>query len=163
MMLLHIPEFWVAVGLVAAIALLLRAGALKITAKYLDDRAGVIAAELEQARKLREEAAALLADYRAKAEDAEKEAQIIVTEARAEAVRFAEESRATLQAQIERRALAAQEKIAQAEAAALHEIRALSADVAITAAQKLIAARLDEQRAHALIEAGIKDLGAKLN
>ena len=163
MALLKNPEFWVAVGFVAMIAILLRAGVVRLINKFLDDRAAVIAAELAQARKLREEAAALLADYRAKAATAEKEAQSIITDARAEAARFAEESRAALKAQIERRAQAAQDKIHQAEAAAMNEIRALAADAATAAAEKLIAARLDEKRASALVEAGIKDLGAKLN
>ena len=163
MALLQNPEFWVGVGLIAAIGLMLRAGAPKMIAKYLDDRAAVIAAELDQARKLREEAQALLADFRAKAAAAEKEAEVIITEARAEAARFAEESRATLKAQIERRAQAAQDKIHQAEAAAMNEIRALAADAATATAEKLIIARLDEKRAAALVETGIKDLGAKLN
>ena len=61
----------------------------------LDDRAAVIAAELTEARRLREEAQALLADYRQKAASAEAEAQSIVTDARAEAERFAVESRAS--------------------------------------------------------------------
>jgi F-type H+-transporting ATPase subunit b len=163
MALLQNPEFWVGVGLVAAIGLLLWAGAPKMIAKILDDRAAVIAAELAQARKLREDAAALLADYKRKASLAEREAEIIITDARAEAARFAEESREALKAQIARRAQAAQDKIHQAEAAAMSEIRALAADAATAAAEKLIAARLDERRASALVESGIKDLGAKLN
>ena len=81
----------------------------------------------------------------------------------AEAARFAAESRANLTAQVARRAQAAQDKIAQAEAAAMNEIRALAADAAVSAAQKLIAARMDDKRAGALIEGSIKDLGAKLN
>jgi F-type H+-transporting ATPase subunit b len=131
--------------------------------KMLDSRAAAIAAELAEARRLREEAAALLADYKAKAAGAEREAETIVIEARAEAARFAEVSRADLKAQIERRAQAAQDKIAQAEATAMNEIRALAADAAVAAAQKLITARMDEQRAGNLIADGIKDLGAKLN
>jgi F-type H+-transporting ATPase subunit b len=163
MALLQNPEFWVAVGFVAMVAILLRAGAVRMISKILDDRAAVIAAELAQARKLREDAAALLADFRAKAGAAEKEAESIITEARAEAARFAEEARATLKAQIERRAQAAQDKIHQAEAAAMNEIRALAADAATAAAEKLIAARLDEKRAAMLVETSIKELGAKLN
>ena len=163
MALLRNPEFWVGIGFLAMIAILLRAGAVRLIGKYLDDRAAVIAAELAQARKLREDAAALLADYKRKASLAEREAEIIITDARAEAARFAEESRAALKAQIERRAQAAQDKIHQAEAAAMNEIRALAADAATAAAEKLIAARLDEKRASALVESGIKDLGAKLN
>ena len=132
-------------------------------AKWLDSRAAVIAAELAEARRLREEAARLLADYHAKAAGAEREAETILTEARAEVARFAELSRADLSTQIARRAKMAEDKIAQAEAAAMQEIRALAADAAVSAAQKLIAARMDEQRAGQLIAESIKDLGGKLN
>jgi F-type H+-transporting ATPase subunit b len=157
------PEFWVGVGFVLVIALLVWKGAPGMIGKLLDQRAAVISAELNEARRLREEALALLADYQKKSASAESEAQSIVTEARAEAERFAAESRATLQAQIARRAQAAQDKIAQAEAAAMNEIRTLAANAATAAAEKLIAARMDEQRAASLIESSIKDLGAKLN
>jgi F-type H+-transporting ATPase subunit b len=163
MELLQEPELWVAVGFVLVIAILLWQGVPKMVAKMLDSRAAAIAAELAEARRLREEAAALLADYKAKAAGAEREAESIVVEARAEAARFAEVSRADLKAQIERRAQAAQDKIAQAEAAAMSEIRALAADAAVAAAQKLIVARMDEQRAGHLIADGIKSLGDKLN
>ena len=157
------PEFWVAVGFVLVIAILVWQGVPKMVAKMLDSRAASIAAELAEARRLREEAAALLSDYKAKAAGAEREAESIIVEARAEAARFAEVSRADLKAQIERRAQAAQDKIAQAEAAAMNEIRALAADAAVAAAQKLIQARMDEQRAGHLIADGIKGLGEKLN
>jgi F-type H+-transporting ATPase subunit b len=157
------PEFWVAVGFVLVIAILIWKGVPKMVGKMLDQRAASISAELNEARRLREEAAGLLADYKAKAASAEREAESIITEARADAARFAEVSRADLKAQIARRAQAAQDKIAQAEAAAMNEIRILAADAAVAAAQKLIAARMDEQRAGNLVADAIKTLGAKLN
>ena len=43
------------------------------------------------------------------------------------------------------------------------EIRELAADAAVAAAEKLIAARLDEKRAATLIEQSIKELPGKLN
>ncbi|HKD47006.1 MAG TPA: ATP F0F1 synthase subunit B [Rhizomicrobium sp.] len=157
------PEFWVGVGFILVIAILVWKGAPAMIGKMLDSRAAVIAAELAEARRLREEATRLLADYHAKAAGAEREAESILTEARADAARFAELSRADLTAQIARRAQAAQDKIAQAEAAAMQEIRSLAADAAVTAAQKLIQARMDEQRAGHLVAESIKDLDAKLN
>jgi F-type H+-transporting ATPase subunit b len=160
---LHEAETWVAVGFVLVIALLLWKGVPGMVGKMLDQRGAVIAAELEEARRLRTEAAALLADYKKRAAGAEAEAQSIIAAATAEAAQFQKESRAALEAQIARRAAAAQDKIAQAEAAALNEIRALAADSAVNAAQKLIAARLDETRAKSLITDSIKGLGDKLN
>ena len=156
-------ETWVAVGFVLVIALLLWKGVPGMVAKMLDQRAQVIAAELEEAKRLRAEAAALLVDYQKRAAGAEAEAQSIIAAATAEAAQFQKESRAALEAQIARRAAAAQDKIAQAEAAALNEIRGLAADTAVNAAQKLIAARLDENRAKSLISDSIKGLGDKLN
>jgi F-type H+-transporting ATPase subunit b len=163
MEILREPEFWVGVGFVLAIAILVWKGAPAMIGKMLDARAAVIAAELAEAKRLREEAARLLADYQARAEGAEREAETILTEARAEARRFAELSRLDLASQIARRAQAAQDKIAQAEAQAMQEIRATAADAAVAAAEKLIRARMDDERAGRLIAQSIKDLGAKLN
>ncbi|HXC56403.1 MAG TPA: ATP F0F1 synthase subunit B [Rhizomicrobium sp.] len=163
MELLREPEFWVAVGFVMVIALLLYVGVPKMVAGLLDTRAATIKAELDEARRLREEAAAVLRGYQDKAASAEREAEAIVSEARAEAERFAADARAALSRQIERRAQVAQDKIAQAEAAATAEIRKLAADAAAAAAERLIAARMDETKAAAMIEGSIKGLAAKLN
>jgi F-type H+-transporting ATPase subunit b len=163
MELFHEAEFWVAVGFVMVIALLVWKGVPGMVGKILDQRAAVISAELEEARRLRAEAALLLADYQKRAAGAEAEARSIVDAATADAAQFQKDSRAALEAQIERRAAAAQDKIAQAEAAALNEIRGLAADAAVNAAQKLITARLDEKRASGMIADSIKGVGEKLN
>ena len=160
---LHHHETWEVLGFVLVIALLVWKGVPGIVGKMLDERAAVISAELDEAKRLRAEAAALLIDYQKRAAGAEAEAQAIVADARAEAARFAEESRAGLTTQIARREAAARDKIAQAEAAALNEIRSLAADAAVSGAQKLILARLDEKRASGLISDSIKSLGEKLN
>lgn len=157
------PELWVGVGFATVIAIFLYQRVPAFIAAALDARAASIAKELDEAKKLREEAEALLAKYKTKAEDIEKEAETILSEAKAEAERFAVESRNHLKLQIERRAEAAQTKIAQAEAQAMGEIRALAADAAAAAAEKLIAARLDEKRAGTLIAESLKELSGKLN
>src|SRR3954463_12316417 len=163
MEMIHEPGFWEGVGFGVGLGLLLWQGGAGMVGKTLDQRAAVIAAELEEARRLRVEAAALLSDYQKRAASAEAEARGIVDAAMAEAAQFQKDSRTALEAQIARRGAAAQEKIAQAEAAALNEIRGLAADAAIGAAQKLIMARLDEKRASGLIADSIKGVGDKLN
>ena len=163
MSLLNNPEFWVAVGFVAVIGIFVWQGVPRMVGTMLDARAAAIKAELDEARRLREEATALLSRYRAQAASAEKEAESIVIQAKAEAERFAAEQRAHLRTQIERRTQMAQEKIAQAEVQAMADIRAAAADIAASAAEKLIGARLDEKRAAAIIEQSIKDLPEKLN
>ena len=162
MEMLHEPEFWVGVGFVLVVALLLWKGVPAMVGKMLDQRAAMITAELEEARRLSAEAAALLAEYKQKAAGAEAQAAAILKEAEGQAARFAEESRAALKAQIERRGAAAQDQIAQAEAAAVNEIRSLAADVAVAGAGKLIAARMDAAKAAKLIQDSIAGLD-KLN
>jgi F-type H+-transporting ATPase subunit b len=157
------PEFWVAVGIAIFLGLLAWQKVPALVAKSLDERAAGIAKELQEAKRLREEAEELLAQYKNKRAQAEKEASAIVTEAKAEAERFAAETRASLAAQIERRGKQAQDKIAQAEAQAVAEVRALAADAAVAAAEKLIAARLDDKGAADLIKRGIAEIPAKLN
>ncbi|HLY04479.1 MAG TPA: hypothetical protein VKR31_01915 [Rhizomicrobium sp.] len=156
-------DFWEWLGLIAVIAIFLYQRVPAFIASALDRRAAAIAKELESVKRLREEAETVLINYRERAESAGKEAATILDETRAETDRFTQEARAQMQAQIERRARQAQERIAQAEANAMAEIRALAADAAVAAAQKLIAARLGEQKAAALITESINELPAKLN
>jgi F-type H+-transporting ATPase subunit b len=157
------PETWVAVGFLVIVGIFLYRRVPAFAAAALDARSAAIAKELDEAKRLREEAEAVLAEYARKFASVEKEAATIIADARAEAERFAAEQRTALKAQIERRAQQAQEKIAQAEAHATAEIRELAADAAVAAAEKLIAARLDEKRAASLIEKSIKELPGKLN
>lgn len=157
------PELWVALGFVAIIAIFIWQGVPRMIATMLDARAAAIKAELDEARRLREEAALLLESYRAKAAAAEKDAATIVADAKAEADRFATESRKQLRTQLERRTQVAHERIAQAEAQAMAEIRAAAADAAVAAAEKLIAARLDAKRAATLVAQSVRDVSDKLN
>ncbi|MGH6876569.1 MAG: ATP F0F1 synthase subunit B [Rhizomicrobium sp.] len=129
----------------------------------MDRRAESISKELDSVKRLREEAETVLIGYRERAQGAENEAAAILNETRAETERFTAEARAQMQAQIERRARQAQERIAQAEANAMAEIRALAADAAVAAAGTIIAARLGEQKATALIAQSIGELPTKLN
>ena len=111
MEMLRDPEFWVGVGTLIFLAVLLWQKVPAVVTKALDARAATIAKELDDARRLREEAEALLADYKRKTAGAESEAAAIVAEAKAEAERFAAESQAAIKTQIERRAKQAEQKI----------------------------------------------------
>jgi F-type H+-transporting ATPase subunit b len=150
-------EVWVALGLFVLICFFLYKRIPGLVAKQLDTRASAISKELDEAKRLREEAQAVLAGYVQKAAHAELEAARIVADAKEEAERFAKETRVQLRQQIERRAQIAKDKIEQAEHAALEEIRVLAADKAIAAAEKLIAERLDASRADALVQTSITD------
>jgi F-type H+-transporting ATPase subunit b len=161
--LLKEPDFWEWLGLLAVIAIVLYNRVPAFIGRALDRRAETIAKELESVKRLREEAETVLINYRERAESAEHEAAAILSETRAETERFTQEARAQMQAQIERRARQAQERIAQAEANAMAEIRALAADAAVAAARELITARLGEQKAATLISQSINELPTTLN
>lgn len=163
MELLGDPEFWVGVGTLIFIGILLWQKVPALITSALDTRAAAIAKELEEAQRLRTEAEALLAEYKKKRAEAEGEASAILAEAKAEAERFATESRAAIAAQIERRSKQAEEKIAQAEAQAVSDMRALAADRAIAAAEALVVARLDDKQAADLVKRSLEEIPSKLN
>jgi F-type H+-transporting ATPase subunit b len=162
MSLLRDPEFWVAVGTAIFLIILVWKRVPQMTANSLDSRAAAIAREIEEAHRLRSEAEVLLAQYRQKQAAAETEAKAILEEAKAEAERFGTETRAAVAAQIVRRTKQAQDKIAQAEAQALAEIRAAAADAAVTAAEKLIASRLDETSSANLVKRSLDEIPGRL-
>lgn len=163
MELLNDPEFWVGIGTLIFLGVLLWQKVPALVTSALDARAAAIAKELEEAQRLRTEAEALLAEYKKKRAEAEGEAATILAEAKAEAERFAKEARTAIAAQIERRGKQAEEKIAQAEAQAVSEMRALAADRAIAAAETLLAARLDDKRAADLVKRSLEEIPSKLN
>ncbi len=161
MHLLADPEFWVLVA-----AVIFAAGIWKPARKALlgslDERAARIRAELDEARKLREEAEELLAQYQEREREAAAEAEAIVAHAREEAERIAAQSVRDLDDALVRRQRLAEERIAQAEAKALDEIRAVAVDVAIGAAREVIVAQIDEERGAALLDAAIAALPQRL-
>jgi F-type H+-transporting ATPase subunit b len=157
------PTFWVAVGLVVFLAVVLYFGAHKTVARMLDERAAGIKRELEEARKLREEAQALLQQYQGKQRDAEKEAEAIVAQARVEAERIAKETQVQLEQLIERRTKAAQDKISQVEAEAAAEVRTAAVGAAVAASEALIKERLSAQKSEELVEKAIGELRGKLH
>jgi len=157
------PEFWVAVSFFLFVGGLLYLGVHKKIASALDARAATIAKELEQAKRLREEAEKVLADYRRKQGEAVKETEAIINLASKEAEILAAETRRSMKEHFERRIKLAEDKIGRAEAEALREVREAAADAAVTAAQTVIAAKLTPDAADKLVKQGIDALRGKLN
>jgi F-type H+-transporting ATPase subunit b len=157
------PEFWVAVSFFLFLGTVIYFGLHKKIATALDARAASIAKELDEARRLREEAEKVLADYRRKQGDAAKEAEGIVSLASKEAEILAAETRRSMQEHFERRMKLAEDKISRAEADALREVRAAAADAAVAAAQTVIAEKLTPEAADKLVKQGIDALKGKLN
>ena len=155
--------FWALVALILFFAVVIYLKVPGTLARSLDTRAKGIRDELEQARRLREEAQELLAEYQRKAREAEAEAEEIVDQARREAQALTVEAQKRLEDYVASRTRLAEQKIAQAEAQALAEVRSLSADVAISAAEKILGQRVKAGAGDDLIARSIGDVKAKLN
>ena len=157
------PDFWVGVSFVLFIVLLVYMKVPGMIGKALDERAGAIQNELDEAKRLREEAQSVLAEYEAKRLEAEKEAENIVAQAKREAEIYAEESRRKMQEQVERRTRLAEQKIAQAEASAVKDVKASATELAIEAASRIIGSEVKGAKAAKLIDESIASAGKQLN
>lgn len=157
------PETWVAIAFVILMAVFVWLGIHRTVLTALDHRAQRIKAELDDARRLKDEAAKLLADYQARRASAEREAQEIVTNARAEAERIAAEARTRMEDFVVRRTKTAENKIALAEAQALADVRAAAAEAAVAAASTVLSQSVKGQVADDLLARGIAEVKSKLN
>jgi F-type H+-transporting ATPase subunit b len=157
------PATWVAVAFIIFIALGIYLKVPAMLAKMLDERADKISRELAEARKLREEAQALLAEYQKKRAEAEQDAASIVAQAKVEAESYGIETRKKLAETIERRTKQAAQKIAQAEAAAIKEVRSTATEAAIAAASKLVGEAVQGAAGGKLIDESIAAVKSRLN
>jgi len=157
------PETWVAVAFFILMALFAYLGIHKTVLKALDHRAERIKAELDDARRLKDEAAKLLAEYQARRASAEREAGEIISNARAEAERIAVEAKAKMEDFVARRTKTAESKIALAETQAIADVRSAAANAAVAAASTILSQSVKGSIADDLLAKGIAEVRAKLN
>jgi F-type H+-transporting ATPase subunit b len=157
------PEFWVAVAFVILMGVFGYLGVHRTVLQTLDHRSERIKAELDDARRLKDEAAKLLAEYEARRTSAEREAEEIIASARAEAERIAAEAKTKMEDFVARRTKTAESKIALAEAQALADVRAAAADAAVAAASTILSQSVKGEKADELLAKGIAEVRAKLN
>ena len=155
-------SFFVALAFATVIAAFLYLKLPQRLLAALDAKSAEIANELDEARRLREEAEALLADYETRRKSAEQQAKEIVTEARETAQLLADEARVAMQAQLERRTQQAESKIARAEEQLVGEVREAITRLAVDAAAHLIETGMSAQQANTLIEQNISELKDRL-
>jgi F-type H+-transporting ATPase subunit b len=157
------PETWVAIAFVILMGIFAYLGVHKTVLKALDNRSARIKVELDDARRLKDEAAKVLADYKTRRASAEREAEEIIAGARAEAERIAAEAKTKLEDFVARRTKTAESKIALAEAQAVADVRAAAADAAIAAASTILSKSVKGQVADDLLAKGIDEVRQKLN
>ena len=155
--------FWVFMGLLAFLGLIVYLKVPSKVAATLDKRADDVRTNIEEARKLREEAQALLADYQRKRQEAEEEAKDIIDLAKREAAALGEEAKARMVEYVERRTKAVEQRIALAESQAVADVRASAVAVASRAAAQIIAAKAEGEVGDKLIDASIAGLKNQLN
>jgi len=157
------PETWVAIAFVILFVLFAYLGIHKTVLTALDHRSERIKAELDDARRLKEEAAKLLGEYQTRRASAEREAEEIIANAKAEAERIAVEAKAKMEDFVARRTKTAESKIALAEAQALADVRAAAANAAVEAASTILSQSVKGSVADDLLAKGIAEVRAKLN
>ncbi|WP_027574322.1 ATP F0F1 synthase subunit B [Bradyrhizobium sp. WSM1743] len=157
------PEFWVAVAFVILMVVFGYLGIFKTAITALDHRADRIKAELDDAARLKQEAAKVLADYKIRSAAAEREAADIIANAKAEAERIAADAKAKMEDFVARRTKTAESKIALAEAQALADVRAAAAEAAVQAASTILSQSVRGQVADDLLAKGINEVRQKLN
>ena len=157
------PETWVAIAFIILMVVFAYLGVHRTVLTALDHRSERIKAELDDARRLRDEAAKLLAEYKARRASAEREAAEIIANAKAEAERIAVEAKAKMEDFVARRTKTAESKIALAETQALADVRAAAANAAVEAASTILSKSVKGSVADDLLAKGIAEVRAKLN
>lgn len=156
-------DFVVAISWFLFLGLLAYLGVHKLLGKKLDERAEGIREDLAEARRLREEAQEIFAEFERKQAEVQGQADEIVAHAKSEAEAAAERAKADLAVSIERRLKAADEQIALAESDAVKEVKDKAVSVAIAAATEVLTAKLGDDKAESLVDAAIQDVGARLH
>lgn len=157
------PTFWVATAFVAFFIVLVYLKVPGSVGAQLDKRADKIRTDLEEAEALFKEAQDLLASYQKKQRDAAKEAEAIADHAKEEAARMLESGRKRLEDSLARREQLAKDRIAQAEAAAIDDVRIRTVDIAMDATQAILAKGMVDAKSDAMIDDAIKELPSKLH
>ena len=156
-------ETWVAIAFIILMGLFAYLGIHRTVLKALDNRSARIKAELDDARRLKDEAAKVLAEYKTRRASAEREAEEIVTAAKAEAQRIAAEAKVKMEDFVARRTKTAESKIALAEAQAVADVRAAAAEAAVAAASTVLSQSVKGEVADDLLTKGIAEVRQKLN
>jgi len=155
--------FFALVGLILFLALVVYLKVPGMAARSLDERAGQIREDLAQAKRLREEAQQLLAEYQAKRKEAEADAATIVAAAEREAAMLTAEAKVKTEEFVARRTALSEQKIKQAETEAVTAVRAAAVDLAIAASEKYIATKADAQVQQTLFQNALGEIKARMN
>jgi len=155
--------FYAFIGLLLFFVLIAYLKVPAMIGKSLDERADNIRDELAEAKRLREEAQSLLAEYQQKRKEAEAEAAEIVAAAEREAAMLTADAREKTAEFVTRRNELSEQKIKQAEVEAVAAVRSAAVDLAIAATEAVLAQRLDKGSSDALFQSALGEVKTRLN
>jgi F-type H+-transporting ATPase subunit b len=155
--------FWAFVGLLIFLGIMVYMKVPGMMAKGLDARGDKIRADLDEAKRLRDEAAALLEEYKKKRKQAEADAVDIIAAAKRDAETMAADAKQKTEEFVKRRTAMAEQRIAQAEADAVNAVRSTAVDIAVAAAGKILGGKADPKLQAELFKQSLGDVKARLN
>ncbi len=156
-------EFWVGAALIIFFGVLAWAKAPGMVGRALDARGLKIQGQLDEARSLRDEAQALLAQITIRRAETERAASEMLAAAQADAKRLRAEAAVKLADDIQRRRAMAERRIAVAEAQASMDVKAAAAELAAATAERILSARIADATSDPLIEAALQGLGRRFS
>lgn len=156
-------NFWVLIAFLIVVGIFLWQGVPGLISGFFKSRADTVRNQLDEARTIREEAQRMLADFQKRQREAEDEAVGIIEQAKRDAKLMEQDAQRKLEETVERRRIAAEDRIKRAEAQAIADIRGKTADLAVAAAREIISGRVDDNAQTALIDRSIDDIRGRLN
>jgi len=156
-------SFWVMIAFIATMAFLWHKGAFRAIGGALDKRSDQIRKELEEAQALKEEAQALLASYQRRQRKVVEDAESILSNATAEANRIIARAEGRIEEEVKKRTELAEQKIAQAQAAAIRDVSARAVDITISASEALLTSELSGKASTSLLDDAVSDVGSRFN
>ncbi len=155
-------KFWIAVSFVVFFALIFKP-LKKAILGALDKRRALISSELDQAMQLKEEARRLLDSFQEKNKQALVEAEEIIKNAKNDAENILENGKKQLDDMVKKRIELVEQRIAQAEASAMHEIQAGAMEIAIRATRLLLLEQSSSGIGDGLIKNAVSNIEKKFH
>ena len=154
--------FFVAVSFLLFVAFVVWIGLPGSILNALDERSANIQKELDEARILHEEAQSLLAKEKRKLEKCDEEVKEILKKASDQADLLAENSKKTLEEEIQRKQKQADLKISQARDEAIRDVKSKATDLSVIIAKEYLKENIDDKISSELVDKSIEDLKRNL-
>lgn len=151
------PTFWVAVAFCLTVLVIVKLAGKSIS-DILQARADGIASKLEEARKLRDEAEALLQEYQKKQDNARQEMDTALDSAKIRAEQLKKSIQTEFDEKLKNKEAAAEARLARAAEEATEEVRNLAVSVALKTLEKILSEKLTEEQSGKLVSNALDSL-----